>query len=71
MPSPVCSVSSGIVTTTVVARPPWSGSLVRVEAFEEGAERLAALPVGGEPYAGGRIDAVLGRGAAGEVKASR
>ena len=35
-----------------------------VEAFEEGAERVAALPVGGQPDAGGRVDAVaLPRGA--------
>ena len=46
-----------------------------VEAFEEGAEREAALPVGGQPYAGGRVAGCVGGCVpvvrVGEVNASR
>ena len=58
VPSPVCSVSSGIGDDHRGGQAAVVGQLVRVEAFEEGAERQAALPVGGEAYAGGRIDTI-------------
>ena len=38
-----------MVTISVVASPPWAGSLVGVEVFQEGAEGLAEQSVVGDP----------------------